>query len=436
MTPEFSMRDVAAGLEDTIRSRRLIDVDVPWRDEIVFPHYDGLSLVNLARSIRGLFGAEVQGQLDNAVWGGQVPDVDRVVLFLTDGLGYHLLNERIAQDADFAHVISDLTDGRGPLPMTSIAPSTTAVALPTLWTAQPAAVTGMAGTIMFLRELSILADVLFFRPALGKLPSGSLESMGLNPDGLVQQPSMADQLDEIGVATHLVLDHALNGTGLSRVLHRGVANQHVHTGGTDFWLRAEDVLTQTAGQRAYVSMYWPAVDTQSHFYGRHSRYVLNEIDVQMRNLRDLLARDSVRDGRTAVIIAADHGHYDAPEVIDLSDDTAAAPIDAAMRTSYGAEARFGYLYLREGTRDPVQEVVHRHYRDRLAMVNTETALDAGLFGPGATHPDLQNRLGDMLLLPRLGHRLADSRRTVKPTVSVHGGLSEYEMLVPLMWKVI
>jgi predicted AlkP superfamily pyrophosphatase or phosphodiesterase len=431
----YTMQAIADDLQAEIQAQQLLTVHAPWADEIVFPYYQGLSLLNVARTVLDRLGVSQLLPLDDRVWGGAPPDVDRVVLLLTDGLGYLHLQDLIAQDNALAEDVAAITAGRGPVPLTSVAPSTTAVALPTLWTAQPAGVTGMAGTVMFLREIASLGDVLFFRHPAAPKGTTNLEDWGLEANQFVSQPSVADQLVAHGVETHLLLDKALAGTGLSRILHRGVANVHMHTGNIDLWLRFEDVLQQTRGQRCYVSAYWPVVDTLSHFYGARNRYLHNEIRWQMQNLRALLHNEAIADGRTLVMILADHGHVDVPNTVDLATNPAAQPLRDALRLSYGAESRFSYLYIREGYRQQAIETIETHFADQLAWMDGQQAIEAGLFGPGPRHPEIFHRVGDLIVLSRPGYHMIDSIRK-GPTRSKHGGLSEYDMLVPFMWKVI
>lgn len=82
---------LADALEARIRANRLLDLPVPWAGELVFPHYGGLSIYNLAQSVAQVLGVELPpgAPLDEAVWGGSSPvgQVDRVVMFLSDGIG-------------------------------------------------------------------------------------------------------------------------------------------------------------------------------------------------------------------------------------------------------------------------------------------------------------------------------------------------------------
>lgn len=430
----MTLTTIAAQLEDRIRSNRLLQLPVSWQDELIYPSYDGLSIMNLMQSVAGIFGVEVDRPLDEAVWAGQsLDDVERVVLFLTDGLGYKLLTQFMLDDAGVRDGIEALTDGRGPVPLTSTAPSTTAVALPTFWTARTPGEHGMISTMMYLSRFGTVGNMLSYAPAFGQHGAGAFSEWNMPPETFVEHPTLAEQLATVNVPVHLLLENKLHGTGLSRIMHRGVAHGHHHTGNLDMWLRLRDVLEQTAGQRCFVNAYWPVVDLLSHAYGFQSKYVYNEIAYQIQALRDLLSDPGVQDGHTLVLIVADHGHYDSVDTVDLPSDDSAKPIYDAMRGSFGGELRFAHLFLQSGSRQRVIDVLAQAFNDRLAWVEPQTARHAGLFGNGDTHPDVMNRMGDLIVISRQGYRLRDYNRYLK-AIGIHGGLSDWEMMVPLIWR--
>jgi hypothetical protein len=435
MPTDFSLSQTADELEAQIRANRLVDFPVAWADELVFPTYAGLSLWNITHSLAALLGVEWPNAvpLDNRVWGDQPPtDINRVVLYLMDGLGYRYLQHLLTEDADSRSAVTELTGGKGPLPLTSILPSTTATALPTLWTGYSPVAHGMLGTIMYLREFSMLGNMLKFSPATGQHPAGSFEQWGSNPESFIPLPGLSETLAAADVATHLVVNHHLNGTGLSRILHRGVQHRHLHLGTSDKWLRMHDVLRATVGQRCLVSIYDPAVDSLSHRYGATSRYVETEIKHQLYKLRDLLTDSAVHDGHTLVLIVADHGHEDADKLAKVVE---APPIREALRSGMGCEMRFAYAYLRDGQRQAVIDTLEGEFSDCVTWIDGQTAIEAGFFGPETPHPEMAHRLGDLILIPR------PTWRVVEPTLyfeapSLHGGMSANEMLIPLLWNQI
>ena len=206
-------------------------------------------------------------------------------------------------------------------------------------------------------------------------------------------------------------------------------------GTADMWLRLRDVLRQTTGQRCYVHAYWPVVDMLSHVYGAQAEYISNEVKVQLRSLRDVLRMDDVRDGRTLVMVIADHGHADAHNLIGIgpASNGRTASLMETLRLTYGGDMRLAHLFLRSGCRKRAVEVLRDEFADALAWMDPAAAIGAGLYGPGPVHPELFFRLGDLLVLARQSYRLANELDKSN-LVSLHGGMCDREMLVPLLWR--
>jgi hypothetical protein len=285
-----------------------------------------------------------------------------------------------------------------------------------------------------MRQLSMLVNLLHYVPQGGRHLRGVIGEWGLELENLLPGQVLGEVLIDEGIETHLLILKELARTGLSRVMHRGIEHFHIQNGYADTWWRVEDVLTETAGQRCYINIYWPAIDSLSHNYGAHTRYVRREIQQQLDGLRAAISNPAVQDGRTLLMIVADHGHHDLPNTIQLAKDEIARPIYEAMRGAFGGESRFPFLYVRGCQVQQVVDTIEQHYADCLTYALPDDAIAAGLFGPPETvHPEAIHRLGDVLVIPRLTWGLADHMR--KPgSVSRHGGLSDWEMLVPLMWS--
>ena len=438
MSFAFSLADTAQQIELDIRANRLLNLPVEWADELIYPYFDGLSLPNIPQQIAYWLGSDYYGdqRLDARVWGGvELADIDRVIVYISDGFGYRWYQKLLAETDGFADIMHDLSDGRGAVPITSIAPSTTAVALPTLWTGIAPQTHGMLGSLLWLKELSLLGKMLQFAPAAGRgfIKSGAFADWGLPPETFVTQPRLAEILAEVGVETYLYHHKNLIGTGLSRIMHMGVQHHIAHHGFSDMWLGLEELLVETHGQKAYISIYNPAVDTLSHAYGAHGKHLENELVDQFSNLHRVLSNPAIQDGRTVVLMLADHGHHAITDKLSIHLDERMKPIWDVLRSGRGGEARFAYLYLQANAVDQVLDTVAQEFSDCLAAVTGPDALAQGLFGGGIPHPNAENRIGDVILLPRLGYFIEDHMRSQHPA-SRHGGLSDWEMLVPLLWK--
>ena len=436
MPQAFSHHNIATDIEHRIRNHKLLDLPTSWSDEITYPQYEGLSLVNIVHSIAEILGAPLpdSSPLDASIWGDNPPeDIQRVVVYLSDGVGYNYLQQLLSEDTALHTAVADLTDGRGVIPLTSVAPSTTAVALPSLWTGAVPAAHGMLATTVFLREFSTIGNLLTYAPLIGRSPQGAFVQQGIQPKDFVPVAGFASHLNSARIPTHILLESKLNGTGLSRILHRGVNSRYQHKNYSDFWSRLVDVLRDTRGKHAYVNIYHPGVDTVSHVYGARNAYTHNEIRQQITQLTELLKDDSLQDGQTLFLFFADHGHADAPNIINLAEDQT---INQALRLGLAGDMRLGHLHLRNGTTEQLIDYINDRYTDSLIAIESEKALAAGLYGGGTPMPETARRLGDVLLIPRQGWQVIDQTVGILKLVSWHGGLAADEMLIPFLWKTL
>jgi hypothetical protein len=98
---------------------------------------------------------------------------------------------------------------------------------------------------------------------------------------------------------------------------------------------------------------------------------------------------------------------------------------------YAGEPRAAYLYIRNGEIDAVREYFSSRLSDKFFVMDSQVALEAGLFGSGNIAAEAKHRIGDLIVLPRADWIIYDHADAPK-TLGRHGGLTEPEMLVPLI----
>ena len=72
--------------------------------------------------------------------------------------------------------------------------------------------------------------------------------------------------------------------------------------------------------------------------------------------------------------------------------------------------------------------------EQIWLYRSETLIEQGWFGPGEPHPKLKERVGDFTLVMKDNWTVKDwlpGEQRYKQ-VGVHGGVTEAEMIVPLM----
>ncbi len=427
--------ELAHIIEAEIRARRLpLAQDCAWQDEMIWPHYSGLSIANVPTTLARVLGCALPGAappLDARLL-DPATQVERVVLVLLDGFGYNLLQELCAEP-DFAQMVDDVVGDGALAPLTSVFPSTTVAALSTLWTGFPPAGHAMLGTRLLMREFGAMVNMLSLSPLASK-GFQELLAWGFDPDKALGVPGIAERLAGADVRTRLATMSNLAGSGLSNLLHRGVGQVHRLGSFVDLWAVMEEVMETTRRERCLIAVYWGALDYVSHYAGARSRRALVEAREEFLRLRDFVGRCATGDGRTLLIALADHGHinYREGDKIKTADHPALAD---TFRMPPAGEAGASYLFLRTGMREQAERYLRERLSDKLVALDSQAALEAGLFGDGARHPETAARVGDLVVVCREGARLSDPFDYF-PFFSGHGALSAGEMLVPVIVRLL
>lgn len=369
------------------------------------PAYGTSTLSDVLPSI-----AAVLGLPGTSAMGGDdvlgLPDAERFVVLLVDGLGRDLLRGR-EQLAPFLCALLDAPASRA---ITAGVPSTTATSVTSLGTGLTPGQHGLAGYT--------------FRFG-GRLLNALLWEDGL--DGLDVQPQLTafERLGKAGVRCSTVTPTRFRGTGLTSCALRG-ADFLGYPDEASTARRIElTVQAALSGQRTLVYLYDRDLDHAGHKLGTTSTEwaaELTRIDALAAGLRAALP-DDVR-----LLITGDHGMVDVPvsRRITMEDHPdALAGVDLI-----GGEGRFRQLYVSSGA-----AAAAARWADLLGpdawVATRDEAIEAGWFGPVA--PRLADRFGDVLVA------MASDRALMTLTqpneynlVGMHGSLTDAELTVPLL----
>lgn len=402
--------------------RPFLVCDPPWIE--VRPRYDGPWLGGVAQSVGQLLGAVPTGPVLPADYlpPSLTEGVRRVVVVIADAFGYVELTGALEQGL-LPGIQERLRSGQASVrPITSSFPSTTCVALTTLATGLPPAVTGQIGFTVFLE--GGIANLLRWQWAADG------RALEMAPETWLGVASVTQRLEAVGVASHVLVPAPIATSALVRM--RGQGARVVPTGSPQavFALLAETV-ERTRGERGYIEAYWSNVDASAHSHGPGSRSHALEMEVL-----DLCLRRSVfalaPQGDVLLVITADHGQVrdEACLRVNLADFPR---VLAALDGPPAGERRVLYLRAGEGGVQATLAVLRAELGDKAWFITTEEAWRRGLFGP-PTLP-VTSRIGDIVGLARAGVQLHYAFRREdrdRYHAGSHGGLSRREMLVPLL----
>ncbi|HEB97146.1 MAG TPA: phosphodiesterase [Sedimenticola thiotaurini] len=382
----------------------------------VVPDYRGGSIVNLMASIGAALDGGQTGYptLDPAL----CPDLGRartILLLVIDGLGERWLQRHAGGSLLAAHL-------RGRL--TSVCPSTTASAIPAFLTGVAPQQHGFTGWFTWFAELGAQLTVLPFQLRLGGLavPPGLLSPADLSGAG-----PFADRLP---VPAHLLMPEWLAASRFN-LAFSGAAEISGYNGLPDL-CRQIVRLARAGDGRRFLHAYWPGYDAIAHEHGAHS----TAAEVHFQELDGFFARllDGLAGSGTALLVTADHGFVDTTAESRLYLERHPR-LERMLTMPLCGEPRLAFCYVDAERRPEFERYLEEHLSHAVRVLPSRWLLEEGWFGLGRPHPQLHRRIGDYALLLRhnfsLTGRIPGERRLRH--VGVHGGVSEDEMYVPLVY---
>jgi Type I phosphodiesterase / nucleotide pyrophosphatase len=405
----------------------------PW----TFPDYGRYSLAEIVPTILRVYGVDTaRAPLPAHVYERAAAGCDHVVLLVIDGLGY----DQVVADGDARPPLFRRLIERAQVhALTSVFPSTTAAALTTLHTGLTPLEHGLLEWTLYFEEFDALIETLPFKP-LGSRTNDSLLRRGGRPELLYTGPTLYEQLARAGVTSYCFIPQPYAHSAYSCRVYRG-ACMRPYGGGADLAVGLRNALRDTS-ERAFFTVYWPQVDAVGHRFGPSSEEQLVELSILSHLFEAEVLRSLARRGgeRTLLLLVADHGQLPvAPTAITYLNDYPAVNRGFARgrrggRILPGGSPRDVFLHLAPERQARVVEVLRERLAGQAEIVDLDEVLARGLFGRGEPHPSLRGRVGNTVVLPYAHHHVWYRHRPGRlfELRGHHGGLTEREMLVPLV----
>ncbi|MPZ43277.1 MAG: phosphodiesterase [Betaproteobacteria bacterium] len=380
------------------------------------PDYNGGSLLNLIASLAAARGARARHPTLSALPPDRLVSARNLVFLLVDGLGYNYLTDVGRGGALCEHLAGKLT---------SVFPSTTASAITTSFTGRSPHEHGLTGWFTWFSAVDTIAAPLPFRR---RGDDKRLTDLGIRPAQLFDDtPSILDAMDcrRIVVSQRRIVD-----SDYSR--HFGGGSER----------RGYDHLTELVGavvaavrsgpERKYIYAYYPEFDSVAHKHGVGSAQAAMRLQAIDAAFAELLRRLSGTD--TALVVSADHGFIDTPahEALELE----RYPELAGMLVRpLSGEPRVAFCHVRPGLAGSFMAKARDMLNEYMDVLPSSRLVEEGWFGPGVAHRCLAERVGDVALVMKRhaiikDHLPGEKRHTL---IGNHGGITEDEMLIPLVF---
>ncbi|MBB5869393.1 hypothetical protein F4553_002772 [Allocatelliglobosispora scoriae] len=353
----------------------------------------------------------VAGQRDPLGLTGTLAGMDKVIVLLVDGMGWHNLPEDPIRTPTL-HAIT--AGGLGAArPMTTGFPSTTPTSLVSLGTgARP----GEHGVLGFTVNVPGTDRILVHT----HWPDDPVPELWQPVEVLFRAAGRA------GVNTAIVNYPEFASSGLTRV-STGVSGYRGASGADALAAELLATIARTPGP-AVVYGYHSDLDQAGH---RHGITSMRWWDAAVGVDRLVTALVEGLPYGTALVITADHGQLDVPadRRIDLDTDPR---LRAGLRVAAG-EPRVRYLHTLPGATADVADAWRGVLGAAGWVLTRDEAIDEGLFGPvPAAHRD---RIGDLVVICADDWAILATEREpaeIARLVAFHGALTEAEMTIPLI----
>ena len=404
----------------------------PLGARLLKPIYDDYTFANLPATLHFLLTGQTTGALlPPDCFGGNYPSPNKIVLFFIDSFGWQFWQQYAQRSKIMRGVIE-----RGVLtPISALFPTTTAASVSTL-------------NFGCLPAQHAVFEWNMYVPAFGETIQ-TLPFMTLGPNAAPCGSKGYDIAEMVCVSETMHQRLARHGVRSIQLAHRNYARSAynslasasaeviAHGSLSEALVHLKEALAATP-DKALINLYWAGLDTAAHIFGPGSPEHEAEALSFWATMDVLLA--GIESPDTLFLFTADHGHVGAraddtiyinERFPELADCLARNPAGEAIWP--GGSPRDMFLHIEPERRAQVFGRLTDGLAGIADVLTIDQALNAGLFGLEPVSAELRARLGDVLVLPHLGHFVWwHEPGLIKNTLNGHhGGLTAEELVTVL-----
>lgn len=366
---------------------------------MIFPDYDGGSIYNLSQTVMKSLGLKVSGKTINGL--NEVGK--KMCVVLMDGLGYNMaLNAGVLSNED-RHI-------------TSVFPSITTTVLTTMMSGLMPGEHGVLGVSTYLKKFGSIINNFDYSSIYSRERDQLKDVMPMKEAFNIQD--ICTMAEQKGKSVCVVAPQFTAKSELSTLTHGMGGKREYYSGVFDSFTSLRKALSSNYD---YVYAYLPFVDSMAHKYGPDGIPTIEAIKYTFKNVKQIL--EEYKSEYTSVI-TADHGHVRTTEELNVKEI-----VDRFCSTvPFGASRS---LFLSAENFSGLKDEISRYE-------------DAALFE--ATDTNIIKLLGSLKIKEKTSFNsmiAATSGRSYnypktaddgleQKFLGKHGGLSEDEMLIPLV----
>ena len=197
----------------------------------------------------------------------------------------------------------------------------------------------------------------------------------------------------------------------------------------DFKNLTKDIidLTKQNNNKKFIYAYYTNPDSLLHKNGINSELVHDNIKTINKEIEELC--NNLED--SLIIVTADHGHIDC---IYYDLDNYKEIKDTLERTT-SLEPRVISFKIKEGKLEIFENLFNKHFSNEFILYTKEQIIENEIFGIGINNKYFNEELGDYIAIAKSNKCIIYSSDT-DIFKSMHGALTEEEMIVPVIVKEI
>ena len=367
---------------------------------ICLPNYEN-GILSVVSSVLNHYGIQSNHKTDELTDSYLTKQYKNVILFICDGMGTNIL-ENTLSTAGFLRQHCQKS-------ITTVFPSATVPATTSIYSGLPPISHAWLGWCGYIAEKDKIVDLFTGNDSYTGETTGIKSFADVNPYTHITTLIKKQCKD---VNTSVVMPH--------KIAHNGIKTLHKLT---------TEVLNKTHQEgRQFVVAYWPEPDHTEHCFGPDSAEAITQVRVINRRIKRLAQQ--AKD--TLIIVTADHGQTRINQNIDVKD---CGEMESCFYRPMGLEARCCSVYVKSDKKDLFEREFQHYLAGDFLLISREEALKSNLFGVGEKHKRIDDMLGDYLIVAISDKVLFQEYEdgVLYPRfLGTHGGLTQEEMLVPLI----
>lgn len=385
--------------------------------KFIRPNYDNGSIVNLMSSISQSFGKKHQYKELPELESKELKKFKNIVLIIIDGLGYDYLCN-MKDSFLYSNLRSKIT---------STFLSTTTCANTCFLTGYPAQQHGLTGWNINLKEVGAITKILPFIPIFDGEP--------LSKSGFKMEHIMDIKPFHKGFTGNCfkIIDKKISDGEFTRYTSK--ASKIIPSKNYKYVFRKiKKIVKKKSDKRKFIHAYLWELDSLLHKEGnkgKNAGFLFSELDKRIKKLAK-----QIQDTKTCIIVTADHGFIDIPIKNQLFIENIPGLKDCLSMPLAG-EPRVRDCFVRPSKTKDFEKIVRTKMSKYCWCFKGEQLIKDNFYGIGKPNKRLFDRVGDYVLIMKENYSLKDKLANYDPNKVIHlgkhGGVSENEMIVPLVF---